>query len=156
MRKRLVFLIVLFFLVSVSISYILSSIIFNLGSNSINYQVGLSEENSSELNQSQEEQSALTKQSAYVLVFLFLILVYLIYHIIYIELAPWFKMRAMKKREDPLELVEYLIAEIKKSERKSPSKSSVLISRLKHFYDYLPEEEKQEALKISGLKKYLN
>ena len=65
-------------------------------------------------------------------------------------------MRAIKQREDPMDLIEFLMEEIKKSEKKSPSKTSVLVSRLKHFYEYLPEKEKKEALRISGLQKYIN
>ena len=55
-----------------------------------------------------------------------------------------------------LDLIEYLLTEIKKNEKKFPSKASALVSRLKHFYEYLSEEDKKEALKISELRKYIN
>ena len=144
MRKRLVVFLVLFFLVSISISYILSTVIFNLDSNSIN--------SAGNISTSVPDNSS----SSYILIFLFFALVYLIYHIFYIELAPWFKLRAMKKRENPLDLIEFLLTEIKKNEKKFPSKASALVSRLKHFYEYLSEEDKKEALKISELRKYIN
>lgn len=143
---------VLFFLISISISYILSTVIFNLDLNSINYNVAPSDVSQS----SSHLSSDLIKQSSYILIFLFLVLIYLIYHIFYIELAPWFKMRAMKQRENPVDLIEYLVDEIRKNEKKSPSTAKRLIARLNHFYEYLSIEDKKEAMAISGLRKYIN
>lgn len=153
MRKRLVVFLSLFFLVAVCISYILSSIVFNLDSNSINYQETIS---TTQNDVSEESSTFFEKQSFYILLFLFIVLAYLIYHIFWVELGPWFKLRSMKKREDPLELVEYLFDELKRNERKNPAKAAVLMERLNHFYEYLPNEEKKEAIKIRGLKKYIN
>ncbi len=149
MRKRLVLLICLVFVISISISYILSTFVFEMDSNSLSYSSDSSSNSSNDV--------SVSNYTIYLLIILFLILVYLVYHLFYVELAPFFKIKNMKKREDPAEVVEYLFDEIKKYEKKNPSKTKILIDRLNHFYDYLPEDEKKDALNsVHGLKKYIN
>jgi predicted PurR-regulated permease PerM len=139
MRKRLITLGILLFIVAVSISYILSNVVNTIDSNEM------------------KEPRRTTQNSgisSYILVFLFIVLVYLIYHAIYVEMRPRIKMRKIKGREDPMEFMEYLSEEIRKS-KKDKKKQEELIDRLNNFYAYSEKSEKEKAMKIGAIRKYL-
>lgn len=132
---------ILLFVVAVVISYTLSNMVNDLDSNRVR-----------EVSEGSEE--TLGGSSFYIVVFLFLILVYLAYRVFYVELSPWFKLRKMKKKNDPIEFMEYLSEEIRKS-RKDKDKQKALIGKLNHFYSYLGKVEKEKILKIGSVRKYI-
>ena len=141
MRKRLVLLGVLLFIVAVSISYMLSNVVSILDSNTLR---------AIEENKASNQKDA----STYIAAILFLVFIYLIYHIFFVELKPWFKMKKIKKREDPIEFMEYLSEEIRKN-KKNKKKQNELIGRLNTFYEYSERREKEKAMKIGAIRKYL-
>jgi hypothetical protein len=101
-------------------------------------------------------QSSIRKQAWLIFAIVVALAAYVLYVIMASHILPKMHVEKIMAREDPLKIIRYMLDEIKKSQS-DKFKVSRLTSRLGHFYDYLPTEVQEKALKqIKGIERYIN
>jgi hypothetical protein len=101
--------------------------------------------------------SLFQKQSWLVLLVLVLLLGQVVYNLVSNHLMPWLALRKLKEREDPTDVLQYMLDQIRIAERRGDNlKVGNLVGRLQHFFDYLPEDVQKKALKMKDIERYIN
>jgi hypothetical protein len=100
--------------------------------------------------------AVLKQQAGIIFILLILLLIYVSYHLIANHFLPWFRIRKMKDREDPVNMFKGLVKDIQKTDADLGDYPK-LTAKLKHFYEYMSKEDQKRVLKeIKEIERYIN